>query len=214
MAPGARLRLFLEPDREPRCNYASSDLRLHPILHHHSPRSASWSDFVYALGPVFSLFWQQIEDKNEDKCHEEIIHLGKIIWDRWTSVWTEGTPQEQRVTLKDFLYDIKWESVAHRNYVRLGHKTDIDPIPWKDALEPAVTASEFQRWADPDYVQSLQPPPPPPPSPPPAPMSLEEALLLYEKEREQHLEKCRAQKEASEKEDSEGEGEDWMYCWH
>ncbi|KAL0563487.1 hypothetical protein V5O48_018582 [Marasmius crinis-equi] len=192
------------------CNITTHDLRSIPIKPQHSPHHASWSDFVYAVGPVFWLFRQQIEGRSLEECKSEAVDFARIVWTRWLAIWPEDTLIER----KKLIQDIKWESEFHRQYVRINAKQDVKPELWNEAIDPAIAASNFERWADSEYVLSLQPPPPPPPTPiPPSPydgLSVEDAVNKFEQELDEYR---KAHGFVEEKEDKE-EDEDWILEWH
>ncbi|KAL0566893.1 hypothetical protein V5O48_015105 [Marasmius crinis-equi] len=219
----------MDPGAELICNVTTSDLRLIPIKPGHSPHSASWSDFIYALGSVFWLFRQQIERiapermVESDAAVQEAKDFVRIVWTRWVTVWPGDEPTDR----KDLMQDILRESEVHRLYVRIRAKPDVDPVPWREVIESKITESNFERWADPQFVQAQQPPPTPPPTPfitwePYEGLSAEESVNRIEREiaearRVMDFNECHmycGRGECPTFREADGEDGDWMLEWH
>ncbi|KAL0569177.1 hypothetical protein V5O48_012792 [Marasmius crinis-equi] len=222
-----------ENPTKPICNTTTSDLRSIPIKRDHSPRSASWSDFVYAIGPVFWLFRQQVDTQRIEEALKQAVEFRRVVWTEWKAIW----PNESRKKCKELIQDIMTESEFHRQYVHIGAKRDVQSAPWNEAMQSAISNCTFQRWADPQYVQQQQPPPPPPPTPfcswePYDGLSVEEAVSRIEREiaqrRRDGMTNVRRRFYrvdergpglgrflAARREGQEGqEDEDWVYEWH
>ncbi|KAK1233914.1 hypothetical protein PQX77_002898 [Marasmius sp. AFHP31] len=150
----------------------SDDLRLHTITPTTPPTEASLSDFGYAAAPAFGVYLQHSKGlRSEDKPRVRREFLA-LIWNCWSDVWDGGTEfgdgkltRKQKSLLKDIIAHITSEYDLHRYYVRIGRKVDVlsqSNAQWSDTMTTAIRQSQFQRWADPEYVLAIRPPPPPP----------------------------------------------------
>ncbi|KAK1225917.1 hypothetical protein PQX77_011113 [Marasmius sp. AFHP31] len=187
-----------------------------------SPYDASYSDYVHALGPIFSVLMTQIQDMEEGPTRDgHRKRFAEHVVDNWLGEWGDEsarleTSGQKRGECKDLITHIVMESSMCSYLSIKGLQPALDfETPWENQLQTALEKSRFTRWKEPEFAQRLQP------STPLEDPAIEDLRgLSWEEGCEKLMRECRkepeCQKEKRMVEEIGGQGraETWMYSYH
>ncbi|KAK1215037.1 hypothetical protein PQX77_022369 [Marasmius sp. AFHP31] len=180
-----------------------------------SPYDASYSDYVHALGPIFSVLMAQIQDMEEGPTREaHRKRFAKVVVNTWLGEWGDEsvrleTSREKRGECKDLITHIVMESSMSSYLSIKGLQPALDFVtPWEGQLRTALEKSRFTRWKEPEYAQRLQP----------SPLEEDPAIgalrgLSWEEGCEKLMQESRKEPEIQ-REKRQSRGETWMYSYH
>ncbi|KAK1220312.1 hypothetical protein PQX77_016938 [Marasmius sp. AFHP31] len=189
-----------------------------------SPYDASYSDYVHALGPIFSVLMTQIQDMEEGHTREaHRKQFANLMVNNWLREWGDEsarleTSGEKRGECKDLIAHIVMESSMSSYLSIKGLQPALDfETPWEGQLQTALEKSRFTQWKEPQFAQRLQPFTPTPLEDPAI-----EALkgLSWEEGCEKVMQECRVKPESQKEERKveevgrQGRGETWVHMYH
>ncbi|KAK1217899.1 hypothetical protein PQX77_019431 [Marasmius sp. AFHP31] len=182
-----------------------------------SPYDASYSDYVHALGPIFSVLMSQIQDMEGPTREAHRKQFANRVVNTWLGEWGDEsvrleTSGEKRSECKDIITHIVMESsmAAYLSIKGLQPALDFE-TPWEDQLQTVLEKSRFTRWKEAEYAQRLQPSEP-----------LEdpaiEALrgLSWEEGCKKLMQECRKESgiQKEKRKVEEGRTETWVHLYH
>ncbi|KAL0057263.1 hypothetical protein AAF712_016100 [Marasmius tenuissimus] len=198
--------------------------RVHKISVGSSPYDASYSDYVHALGPIFSVLMGQLQDMDEGAtCEAHRKRFAAIVVETWLGEWGDEserleTSGQKRSEGKELISNIIMESTMSSYLSTRGLQPALDyGTPWEDQLQSALDRSQFTQWKEPEFARLLQPPTV---SKDPAVealrgLSWEEGVekLMRECRDESEIQREKEQKRREEEIERQAQGESWFHLY-